>query len=52
MATDSNQPALAPVTLEAFSADRERFLNGFWTAATWGAGAVIVLLILMAIFLT
>ncbi len=41
----------APVTPEAFLADRERFLNGFWVAMTWALGTMVVLLVLMAIFL-
>lgn len=50
MAQHTHQ-ALAPVTEEAFTADRERFLNGFWTMLTWVAGLTISLLVLMAIFL-
>lgn len=41
----------APVTPEAFLADRQRFLDGFWTAMSWALGVAVVVLILMAIFL-
>jgi len=41
----------APVTEEAFLADRMRVWGGFTSATLYGAIFVVVLLILMAIFL-
>jgi hypothetical protein len=40
-----------PVTEEAFSADRQRMLNGFVNAATFSVVASIIILGLMGIFL-
>jgi hypothetical protein len=49
-----NQPASQvanPVKLEDFVADREGFADGVWGASKIAIGAVIALLVLMAIFL-
>ncbi len=40
-----------PVTFDALMAERRSFWSSFTSATTMAAGAVIVLLILMAIFL-
>ncbi len=45
----NNTPA--PVTNEAFLADRTRFWEGFTSATTWSCVALVVLLVLMAYFL-
>jgi hypothetical protein len=42
---------LAPITEEAFAADRQHFLDDFIAFSKWTIIALIVLLILMAIFL-
>jgi len=41
----------APLTEEAFMADRQRFFHQFTSFATGSTIALIVLLVLMAIFL-
>ena len=41
----------APLTEEAFLADRQRAWGGFTTATFYAAIGVVVLLILMAVFL-
>ena len=41
-----------PALTDAFIADRQAFWGSFTRFVTMGAGAIIVLLILMAIFLT
>ncbi len=41
----------APVTEEAFLADRQKFWSAFCGFTTWSTGLMIVLLALMAIFL-
>ena len=41
----------APVTEEAFLADRQKFFSEFTGLTFWAASAIVVLLILMAIFL-
>jgi hypothetical protein len=49
-----NQPASPvanPVKLEDFVADREGFADGVWGASKIAIGAIIALLVLMAIFL-
>ena len=51
MAHSPSPSTPAPVTPEAFLADRERFLNNFWTAMSWALGVAVVTLVLMAIFL-
>jgi hypothetical protein len=43
--------SLAPITEEAFEADRQRFLDDFLSFSKWTVIALVVLLILMAIFL-
>jgi hypothetical protein len=48
---DMPPPVTAPVTEEAFLADRQKFFTEFTGATTYAAGAIVVLLILMAIFL-
>lgn len=40
-----------PMTTEAFVADRQHFWTGFTRLATYCAGAVALILVLMAIFL-
>jgi hypothetical protein len=45
-------PALAPVTEEAFLADRLKFWTSFTSFTTGAVIALVILLILMAIFLT
>ena len=42
----------APAAAEAFVADRQAFWGSFTRFVTMGAAAIVVLLILMAIFLT
>jgi hypothetical protein len=49
-APTTNDPS--PAALEAFLADRQAFWGSFTRFVTFGAGAVVVLLVLMAIFLT
>jgi hypothetical protein len=41
----------APLAIDAFVADRQAFWTSFTSFTTYVAGALIVLLILMAIFL-
>ena len=41
----------APLTEEAFLADRMRAWGGFTTATTYAASAIVVLLLLMLVFL-
>lgn len=49
---DPNTPTTqAPVTFEAFAANRQAFWGSFTSGSTIAAGAVIALVILMAIFL-
>jgi hypothetical protein len=48
---DMPPPAAAPVTEEAFLADRQKFFSEFTGATTYAATGVAVLLILLAIFL-
>lgn len=43
--------APAPMTPEAFLADRERGLHRFWALIRFGAIAAAVVLILLAVFL-
>ena len=42
----------APLTEDAFVADRQRFWGSFTHATTFAVVAMVILLILMAIFLT
>lgn len=48
----ANQPtnSPAPVTEEAFMADRTRFWEGFVSATTWVTGGIILLLVLLKVF--
>jgi hypothetical protein len=51
MANPSTSTPKTPVTFDAFMADRQAFWGSFTSATTIAAGALVVLLILMAIFL-
>ena len=48
---DTQTIGLAPVTEEAFVADRQKFFSEFTGYIFWAATGVTVLLILLAIFL-
>ncbi|HEX3347454.1 MAG TPA: hypothetical protein VHS58_05060 [Acetobacteraceae bacterium] len=48
---DTQTMGPAPVTEEAFLADRQKFLSEFTGFTFWAATAIVVLLILLAIFL-
>jgi hypothetical protein len=40
-----------PITVDAFIEDRQNMWAGFTSATVWAGGAVVVVLVLMAIFL-
>ena len=51
--THQTPPALpaGPTTVEAFVADRQRAWSGFTSAATYGVGVVVLILLGMWLFL-
>jgi len=51
MADHSTPTTQAPVTFDELMADRQAFWGSFTSATTLAAGALVVLIILMAIFL-
>jgi hypothetical protein len=48
---DTTSAVSGPVTEDALIAERQRFWSGFMSATTAAVCAIVVLLILMAIFL-
>lgn len=51
MATTMHSTNSAPLTEDAFIADRQRFWGSFTHATTFAVVAMVILLILMTIFL-
>ncbi len=50
--TETSAPAQGPEIADAFTADHQRFWGSFTRFVTIATMAVVVLLILMAVFLT
>ncbi len=50
--TQTSAPAQGPDVTDAFVADRQAFWKSFTSFVTMGAAGVVVLLILLAFFLT
>ena len=50
--TEQAEPAQGPEIADAFTADHQRFWGSFTKFVTMATVAIVVLLILMAIFLT